>query len=246
MATAEIRGLEFVGGSGDATYTMDSITGWLDGVETKQERIDRPSDDGEFDVPGYLAGRMVSITGLILADTDAGYEQAIAALAAIPATELSELTVVTALGSTSAMVRRSGKPDIAPVVYGQSARFRVQFWAADPRRYGASHTFGPGSSVTGIGHDGNFKATPVLTVSGSSGGGYTVTGPGGKTITVTQALVSGHPHTIDLSTGGLYVDGARVAGGMSVFRPWSVPVGSTVSASVSAGSLSVTVLDTFS
>ena len=101
------------------------------------------------------------------------------------------------------------------------------------------------TSSISVAHDGNFPATPVLTIAGTSSGGYTVTGPGSQLITVTTALASGHPHTIDLATGALYKDGARVLGGISVYQPWTVPVGSSVTVSVSAGTVASSVKDTW-
>jgi hypothetical protein len=244
---ASLGGLDFVGDGSDATYTIDTdgIKGWLDGVDTRRESIPRPSAHGEFDVPGYLTGRIITFSGLVLTGSDSDFENALAALSGLLADGSSdELSVTQATATLTASVRRNAAPQIDVEVYGLVARYRIQLWAADPRRYGATHSISASSSIS-VAHDGNFPATPVLTVAGSSGGGYTVTGPGSRLITVTRALVSGHPHTIDMVTGGLYVDGARVVGGISVYQPWTVPVGSSVTVSVSAGTVAAVVKDTY-
>lgn len=246
---ATLGGLEFVGDGDDtATYTLDAdgLGGWFGGVEMRHDTIPRPSSHGDFDAPGFLSGRIITLSGLILTADDSAFEAAIKALEALLADgSAGELEVQQTSGTYTAEVRRHGAPDIAVVVYGRVGRYQLQFWSPDPRRYGVTHTYGPGAVVAGVEQDGNFPAWPVLTVEGSAGGGYTVTGPGSKLITVTEPLVSGNPHTIDLSTGGLYVDGVRVVGGVSVYQPWSVPVGSSVSVSVSAGTVTVEVRDTF-
>ena len=248
MVSATLGALTFVGDDSAATYTIEreGLKGWFDGADSRRESIPRPAAHGDFNVPTYLGGRIISISGLILATSTAGYESAVSALSGLLADGSSdELSVTEDAGTLTATVRRHGAPEVIPQVYGKRARYRVQFWSPDPRRYGATHNYGPSSSVSSIGHDGNFPAAPVLTIAGSSGGGYTVTGPGSRLITVTSALASGHPHTIDLATGALYKDGARVLGGVSVYQPWTVPAGSTVTASVSAGTVAIEVLDTF-
>lgn len=242
-----VGGVQFSGDAGDVRFTIggDGLKGWLDGVDMRNESIPRPSAHGEFDVPGFLGGRIVSITGLIRATSAADFEDALEELSGLLSDGSSEeMEVQQNTRTLTAMVRRHGAPDVISIVYGALARYRIQFWAPDPRRYGASNTDGPSSSIS-VNHAGNFPATSVLTVAGSSGGGYTITGPGGRQITVTEPLVSGTPHTLDLATGALVVDGDRIIGGITVYEPWTVPVGASVSVSVSAGTVTAVTRDTF-
>lgn len=245
----QVGGVTFRGDWDSATYTIErnGLTGWLvGGAAIDRESIKRPSQHGEFDTPGFLTGRLITLTGDVLSSSEADMVADLVALNGVLAAGVSGTMTVTIGGvATTATVRRSGEPTVDVTVFGRRARYQFRFWAPDPRRYGATHTFGPDGSVSDIEHDGNFPATPTLKVAGDSSGGYTVTGPGSKLITVTTALESGHPHTIDLATGGLYVDGSRVIGGMTVYQPWTVPAGGTVAASVSAGTLEVTVKDTY-
>lgn len=245
----QVGGVTFRGDWQSATYTIEKngLTGWLlGGAAVDRESIKRPAAHGEFDTPGFLTGRLITLSGDVWSTGEADMVSDLEVLNGLLADGQSGTMTVTIGGvTTSAAVRRSGEPSINVTVFGKHARYQFRFWAADPRRYGSATTFGPGSSVSDIEHAGNFPATPVLKVSGSAGGGYTVTGPGSRVITVTADLESGHPHTIDLASGGLYVDGSRVVAGMSVYQPWTVPAGGSVGASVSAGTLEVTVKDTY-
>lgn len=249
---ATLGALDFIGDGSAAVYTIgrNGLIGWFEGVSTRGEQVPVPGADGIFDTPQYRTGRLITLSGLVRASSDTAFEAALTALSAIPTRTLSTFTVTTDAGATTAQVRRVDKPDMAVSAFGSSGAYQLSLLAPDPNRYGSSHTFptsGTTNSVTGVSHSGTTDAVPVLVVSRTSGsGGYTVTGPGSKVITVTTPLVAGHPHTIDLTTGGLYVDGSRVVGGISVFQPWVVAAGASVSVSSPSGTtLTVTVKDTY-
>lgn len=134
---ATINGLEFVGDGSPGTYTFgrDGLVGWFEGVGVRYERIPRPNGDGEFDVPGYLTGRLITLQGLILTGSDAEFEAAQEALGDIPVRDLVEFTVTTASGTKGAMVRRADKPDVSVNVWGRSASYRLTLFAPSPVRY---------------------------------------------------------------------------------------------------------------
>lgn len=229
--------------AGETVYTIepDGLKGWLDGTDMRRDSVARPEAHGEFDVPGYLTSRIPSLAGSVLAPSGAALQLACDALTGLLADgSAGELAVEIEGRTLTAMVRRQGKPDVNVLDPKSAAAYGIQFWAADPRRYGALHEFGPGSSVSGIEHDGNFPALPVLEITGATA--YTVTGPGGRLITVSSTSGT---HRIDLASGGLFIGGVRVIGGVSVYQPWAVPAGAAVAASVSAGSLKVEVRDAF-
>jgi hypothetical protein len=231
-----------------ATYTVDpdGIKGWLDGVDMRRENVPRPGAHGEFDVPGYLGARFPSIAGAVHAASATALRDAIHALTgALADGGEAELAVDIAGQVLTAMVRRHGAPEITMVNPNSTALYRLQLWSADPRRYGALHTYGPSASVASITHDGNFPALPTLVIAGTSGGGYTVNGPSGYLVTVTEPLVGGSPHTLDLSTGALYIGSTRILGGVTAFKPWTVPAGASITVSVTAGTVQVEVRDTF-
>jgi hypothetical protein len=250
MLQATIGGIVFEGAPADPEQAFvidpDGWAGWDEGVAMRREEVVRPSSHGSFDTPGYLTPRVTTISGWMVAPTAGDLATMRKQLTGLLADGSSgTLTVETAEGETTASVRLAGQTAVKVSGSEREARFQIQFWSPDPRRYGVTHTYGPGSSVSTVEHDGNFPAVAELTVAGSSGGGYTVTGPDSRLITVTTPLVTGHPHTIDMRTGSLVVDGVRVVGGFSVYQPWSVPAGATVTVSVSAGTVTVQVRDTF-
>lgn len=244
---ATLGGIEFVGNGDPATYTIetDGLKGWMDGVESRHDSTPRPTTHGDFDAPTFLTGRLVSITGLVLASSPAGYEAAVQALSGLLADgSSSELSVEQNSVTLTATVRRHGKPDIVDMVYGQTARYRLQLWAPDPRRYGASHTYGPGASLTTVEHDGNFPATPVVTVAGPVTAPYTVASQG-HSVTVTQSVTSGHEHTIDMGTGWVYLDGVLQSGVTSALDVFTVPPGGPVTVT-GPSTMTVDVVDTYS
>lgn len=135
---ATINGLEFVGDDGPATYTIareDGLVGWFEGAGGRFEHIPRPTADGEFNIPGYLTGLLITLQGRILTDSEAAFEAAIEALGEIPVGDLVEFTVTTSTGTKAAMVRRADKPDVSVDVWGRSARYRLALFAPDPTRY---------------------------------------------------------------------------------------------------------------
>lgn len=131
------NGLTFVGGGGAATYTLETLTGWWGGVEMRHDSIPRPSGPGEFDAPAFLSGRVITLTGLILADDDPeAFEDAMTALEDAGADgSKSEFAVAKAGGGrATAQARRHGAVDIADIVYGRHARYQLQLWAPDPTK----------------------------------------------------------------------------------------------------------------
>jgi len=229
----------------DGLYVKrDGFTGWDDSGDARWEAIDMPGQHGQFDVPVMQGPRTVTIAGWALARTDR---------------KLAQLrSVVTGLGAEGplrpfidhrgetlwANARRGGKTEFrdAGLYHGiRRAGFVLQLVCANPRKYGATRTFPGGRAAF---HYGNFPAVPKLIVTGSSAGGYTVTGPQGRRITVTAALTSAG-HEIDLATGTLTVGGVPVLGGLTRFEPWTIPPGQSVAATTSAGSLTVSVTDTY-
>jgi hypothetical protein len=134
---ATLGGLTFVGDGSAATYTLEKLDGWFGGVEMRREMIPRPNSDGDFDSPGYLGGRVITLSGLILAADDAAaFETAMMALEDLLADgSMAEFAVTQAGGTYTAQVRRHGAPDIdASVLYGSVGRYQVQLWAPDPSK----------------------------------------------------------------------------------------------------------------
>lgn len=245
-----IGGLTFIAGTAAATYTVESLSGWFDGVPIRREMEERPNAHGAFYAPGFLEGRVVSLSGLILTSSESAQVAAVRALTSLLADGGTDvLTVAEPGGSLTATVSRYGKPDVQVEVWGTVARYQVQFWAHDPRLYGPAGVFGPDTSV-GVSHAGNFPAYPVVEVTTAAGmpSGYTVAA-GGVEFVVSQALEVGETHRIETRTGWLYLDDVLQAGAVTQAATWTVPPGVTVTHTLTpdsgSGVITVTVNDTY-
>lgn len=206
----------------------DGFDGWDDGVAVKADTVSRPSGHGDFDIPGFLEARIVSMSGTCVAKSPQKLAWFGAQLAGLLA-DGSGRVVVDRVGEV-----RWGTARIAPgsttkfKVNGANpkhAAFQVQLKFADPRKYGGSRPFTPATSLSLI-HYGNFLSLPVLEVTGSMPSGYSIAGPGGRLFTVAQALATGQTHRINMATGRLYRDGALQVGVVSRADMWGIPGGS--------------------
>jgi hypothetical protein len=215
----------------------DGLEGLDDGVSSKGRSVERPQAHGDFDVPGFLDSRIVSLSGWCIADS----AERLAFLG-------SQLTGWLAEGSSAVTFNHMGRvlwgtarraPSTAPKfkVNGYDsleARFQVQLKFANPRLFGESRGFFPTTQL--LFNYGNFPATPVYRITGDMPGGYTVFGPAGKTFSVTRPLTGAEVHTIDMADGRLRVNGVVVFGGIGATADtWAAPGGGSAPVAVSAG-----------
>lgn len=133
-----VGGLTFVAEDGTAaTYSIDKdgLKGWFEGVEMRREVIARPNGNGDFDTPGFLGPRLITLSGLITAGDAAAFETAMKALEDLLADgSMDTFAVEQATGTYTAQVRRHGTPEIIIEKYGVWARYRLEFWAPDPTK----------------------------------------------------------------------------------------------------------------
>lgn len=222
-----IGGLVFDGGVDISTpYTLASLDGWgLGGADVRREGAERPFAHGAFALPGYLSGRSVSWSGLVLTGSIFEQEHALRALAGL----LSDGGSARLSGQGTETLwadvfRVAGASKV--LTPGRVASYSLEVFAADPRLYGETRTFTGEPAY----HYGNFPATPRLMI-GAGSGGYTVTGPNGRQVVVTTAPSGAH--YIDFTNGGLYTAaGVRQVNAITTYRPWTIPPGQTVSASI--------------
>lgn len=245
---ARLAGLTFVGDGRPAAYTIlpEGLVGWLaGGVSMRRDVADRPTSHGQFSAPGYLSGRMVTLTGQIHASSPFDFEKRLAALSAVLADGGEAPLVVQAEETTRAVVSRWDEPETRVLVYGRLAEYKLRLWSPDPRRYGESRNFNGAASY----HRGTFPALPVLTVTGNMPGGYSISGPDGRVYTVTAGLPAGSVDRIDMRTGWLKRNGVDLGGATGRADTWAIPPGAQVTHTLTpvsgSGQLTVTVTDTY-
>jgi hypothetical protein len=215
--------------------TEDGFTGWDDTPDMRRSSIDRPNAHGEFDAVGYLTARTASFSGHVV--TGSALETA--ALGQRMRGLLSDGS----LGRVT--VQRDDHTEWADGRLASSTKFTVhgsdptvadwqmQFWFPDPRKYGAMNheTSSSGALVTR--HFGNTRASTRFVVSGDAER-WRITGPGDRSVLVTQRLYPGHPHVYDMATGQLVIEGVVQYGGVEVADSWTVPAGRQLNHTLSA------------
>ncbi len=200
-------------------------------VPVRSSSVEIVDGDGEYDVPVTRGARKIRIAGYVVADSpdrlDA-YELAHRAVLADGAA--GQVTIARQF----ATVRGSAKlGDYVSFdrTFKSRADFDITFKFDDPRLYGKLNRFPLGILGVPVFHRGNYPAIPIITVSGSGSNDYSIYGPDGKQYRVTQDLVAGHPHVIDLRTGQLSIDGVVIFGGVTIADTWAIPGGRTVTCS---------------
>lgn len=234
MLSIQVDGVEILGRPRDGFSRVeglfvgpDGFHGWDDGVDVRRESVERPAQHGDFDLPVFNGSRVISFDGHALAWSEEELGNLRNRIMGVCADGGRRPIAVAHQGQTlRATVRRGSKPTFvdAGVRHGMHrASFALFLVAADPRKYGESKDFPAGTVAV---HRGNFHATPRLLI-GAGAGGYTITGPNGRQIVVGGTAPAGD-HYIDFAQGGLFTAaGVRVPGAMTVFQPWSIPVGKT-------------------
>lgn len=223
--SARVGGISFVEWPSDHhgdwfVLDQEGIKSVWGGVDVRREDVARPAAHGSFDLPGYLASRVIPVSGHVSSRSPQGLEQSMSRLSGLLASGgTSRLVVESSLGVRWCDVGLASATQITQLD-ATTARFLVTFWAPDPRMYGEVDNFTGGVEAV---NRGNFPATPRLLI-GAGSGGYTVTGPGGRQVVVGSAPAG--EHYIDFATGGLFTAaGVRQVGAITVYQPWTIPPG---------------------
>lgn len=224
-------------------WIVEKLTGWYDAPASKGDGGERPLADGDYPYPMNYGPRMVTVDGILFHKGRGSAVHAMEALAA-GARLTDHRLAVTDYGMTRYAVVKALGVDYTPVTR-ETIRYQIRLKAVDPFKYGEEYAV-PGSSGSpaSLFHRGTVPAWPVVTVTGTSAGGYTLS-LNGRSVAVTRALASGSPHTIDFRSGILRVGGsvARSGFGTANFSP--INPGLPQNMSTTAGTLSVRYSDTF-
>lgn len=223
----------------------DGFTGW-DGLAYRSDTPNRTNADGALDTPTYKEPRIVNIKGYALASQPEQLE--------------SLRSKFLSVGESTLVVQRPWGTQWAPKAKIVERRFdeigglpRAKFLLAlkfpDPLKFGNQEdvSLNVGQSKP-IFHRGTEPAWPMVTVTGSMTGGYTVTLRGQK-VTVPTGIFAGETHRIDYRTRRLYINGQLSMGlfGADSFVPVLPGPRQDVSLSAPSGSGTavVVVTDTY-
>lgn len=227
MHSVRVGPLEFHGLTTNGfLISPNGVTGWDSAPGSRRTDSPRAGGHGSFGSTPLLNGRLVTISGTVLADSDREMLAYLDMLASLPVRE-HRMTVQDPRGARWADVTVEGQPMTDYTGGDLEADFQISFFAANPRKFGEQRQFlSTGSSVAAF-HYGNFDADPVFEVSGFVNG-YRVTGPSGA-YTVPGPKAASTVDRIDFSTGAFTRNGVPVTRAPSSVKRWSVPAGERVS-----------------
>lgn len=230
-------------------WKTTSFEGWWDSPEPKGETVDRANADGEYDLPVYNQARYVTIGGRLAASSHEELHQAMNRFTGLVQRAGARLQVSGHGPEVWVSVKRASGLTIVPAT-DTFAHWQARLKAVDPRKYGDVNTFtaSVGSNATAF-HWGNYAAKPQIVVAGSMPTGYVLT-LGGQQFTVTRALVSGSPHTIDYDDGRLRIGGVVIHGGLGATATPGVLPGTLATVSIAprstgAATATFTLYDTY-
>lgn len=214
------------------------LDGWTDAPGIMMSEVKRPADHGSFVVPAFLRPRTVRLRGFYVGNNHYELEHASSNFRSLIAQHL--MLSIEDVNETNRAKGTVAEASFTNYGFAPEGQWTLVLECEDPRIYGKTNEYAGSAPAV---QWGTFPAWPTFVVTGSSPGGYTITGPGGKRIVVTTALVAGIPHTIDVSEGEVTIGGSL--GNISVFEPWTIGPGlPAVTHTISAGALLTRVTDT--
>ncbi|MEU5838565.1 hypothetical protein ABZ820_33535 [Streptomyces diacarni] len=204
-------------------WVVEKLTGWYEAPESKGGGEARPLSDGDFEGQVNYGPRMVTVDGILFHRSRGELVSAMERFNSLAKLTSQKLVVTDAGLSRYANVKSLGTSWTAHTL--DASRFQVRLKSDDSFKYGESYApSGAVGSAFDVFHRGTVEAWPVITVSGSLPGGYELT-LGGRLVSVTRAVTSGSPHTLDMRTGILRVGGSVVRSGYSYAELFSVKPG---------------------
>lgn len=239
-----LDGFPLSGVTRDGIWKINSLPGWNQRPSVKRNRESRTSGDGSFKTPVFYENRLITINGRLFTKNHDYLHQAEGILNALGHRGGVKLLVEGHGPTQWATVDPRDSPDLT-VITGTFLQFQIPLEAIDPFKYGESYTVaGSSSTPAALFHRGTVPAWPVVTVTGTAAGGYTLM-LNGKSVVVTQALVSGSPHTIDFRTGILRAGGSVVRGGLATANFSPINPGLPQNMTITAGLFTAKYSDTY-
>jgi len=205
-----------------------SIEGIDGGGDVSSQTVPRGFGVGSYDLDNVRdTPRLITVTAFAYERSDWALQQRADQLSRVLAEEESSgwFTWQKNGQARRALVRRNRFPE--PVRRrGDDAimDFSLGLRASDQRIYADSVTSGWGSVIE-VENRGGYPAPVVIDVRGSSGSGYTITGPRSKIVQVTASITAGTGHTYDADLGILSIGGAPQVLGVNRSDRVEIPYG---------------------
>lgn len=191
-----------------AYWDLNAVEGW-DSPELRVSMLELPGEDREAIGPLRYRRRALSLVGRCIVPT-------VAALW-LSKTKLMEATNLTRAAGTLTLtetttkkiaVYRGGRVMWKPLPSLGAFDFEVPLIAPDPRILANTATTLAGSGTAT--NTGDFKAAPVLTVTGAAAGPIVATNStSGRTVTVTTAVPGGQQLVIDFKARTILLNGVN-------------------------------------
>lgn len=227
---AVLRSIRFQGGFGpNPGYYVSEVDGLLSGGEVTSDNTPLGTGPGTHDSDNRRDDpRIITLRGLIIAASMQQLGHMIDELAAllVENTDRDVLTWEEFGRWRRITVRRGAGWSITTNRATGTAEFVIRFRASDQRMYATETQVTPWASTVQVVNRGGYPAPVVVEVRGSSGSGYTISGPRDKAVVVTRAIANGSPHRYEGDTGILLVGGTPQTTGVGRSDPLLIPRGS--------------------
>lgn len=260
IGTAQIQIDDAVVGAVDdagVRWTFTSLSGWWESAPLRDRTVDRPSGDGMFAARPYRTGRIITVTGLLRAESRALVAAAVDHVASIQGGGDPGLFTYLDpdLGPRSCSVTLTGSPTVDASTIGIGmARWQLAFKAADWRKYGAGQSTSTGLRTGGGGlsfplsfpllfgtppsggrvsfvNTGSASTEPVITVSGPFAAGFEVVYiESGQRLRYVAPV--GSDIVLDCQQGTVTTQGQERATNLTIRDWFSVPANSTATFSL--------------
>lgn len=193
-----------------AVWSVQEIDGW-DSPDLRMELLDLPGQDRQALGPIHHKGRAISLRGKCATPTDASFWASRARLAA--ATLLTTAVGSLAVAETATRkidVHRSGRLLMRPWRNIRGFDFEVPLLAPDPRILANAPTTLAGAAGTAT-NNGNFKASPTLTITGSAAGPIVVAKTTGTTgsVSITTSVPAAQLLVVDFRARSVLLNGVN-------------------------------------
>jgi hypothetical protein len=191
-----------------ATWNLSELDGW-DSPELRATVLALAGEDRAANGPILYNARALSLKGNCVTPTDAGFWASRTKLSTATLLTTTDGTLTVAETATKKIaVRRAGRVLMRPMGGLFGFEFEVPLIAADPRILANTAT-----TIAGAGtatNTGNFKASPVLTVTGAAAGPIVIANTtAGKTVTITTSVPGGQALVVDFRARTILLNGVN-------------------------------------